>query len=387
MRKRILILIAAAVLMAANVYGQEPDDYEINYEKDIEKMKENFFDKYENDEYATRAGAVYLITNVYDINIQYDYTWDKDYVSKVFSDVTIKISDDIYPDTKDYNAVYNGLKLEVIKGEGDNLFRPDELITKEDLYVMLYNVIRSDKIKTYECSDMDADINILNDYSDGNYVSEYAKIPVAFFIEQGLITGNIDPKGNVTNKEMLDIKNKVYGAFKRTNEENYITRIEALKGLNDYSFSGTREDFGAADFATDSPFADMCSSFLYYSDERGATEFGVKNKIVSGYADGTFDPEGFITREDLCTMLYNLITSDTIDVFDADTEKYKYDVSDIEAYKDHENVNEYARLPIAFFMNTDVISDKGGNICPKEYVTVNEYENMKNKISEMFYIK
>lgn len=382
MKKLILILIAAAVLMAENVYGQESNDYEINYEKDIEKMKENFFDKYENDEYATRAGAVYLLTNVYDINVQYDYTWDKDYVSKVFSDVTINERDDIYPDTKDYNAVYNGLKLGVIRGEGDNLFRPDELITKEDLYVMLYNVIKSDKIKTYECSDMDADINILNSYSDGNYVSEYAKVPVAFFIEQGLITGSIDPKDNVTNREMLDTKNKVYGAFKRTNEENYITRIEALEGLNDYSFSGRKEYLSASDYTNYSPFADMCSTILY--SERGAVNFGIKNKIVSGYADGTFDPEGFITREDLCTMLYNLITSDTIDVFDADTEKYKYDVSDIEAYKDHENVNEYARLPIAFFMNTDVISDKGGNICPKEYVTVNEYENMKNKISEKF---
>lgn len=378
MKKLFLMLTVISSLMAANVYAQEPDDYEIQ----AEEMKENFFSEYENDEYATRAGAVGLLTNVYDINVQYDYTWDRDYVSKVFRDVTIKERDDIYPDTKDYNAVYNGLKLGVISGVENNLFRPDELITKEDLYVMLYNVIKSDRIKIYECSNMDGDINILNNYSDGNDVSEYAKVPVAFFIEQGIITDNINPKDNVTNREMLDIKNKVYGAFKRTNKENYITRIEALEGLNDYSFSGTREDFGAAEFAADSPFADMCSNVLYYSDERGAVGFGVKNKIVSGYADGTFEPEDFITREDLCTMLYNLITSDTIDVFD--TEKYKYDVSDIEAYKDHENVNEYARVPIAFFMITDVISDKEGNICPKEYVTVNEYEDMKNKISEKF---
>ena len=376
MKKLFLMLIVTSSLMTANVYAQVHDNYEIQ----AEEMKENFFGEYENDEYATRAGAVYLITNVYDINVQYDYTWDKDYVSKVFSDVTIKERDDIYPDTKDYNAVYNGLKLGVISGGENNLFRPDELVTKEDLYVMLYNVIKSDRIKTYECGDMYGDINILNNYSDGNDVSGYAKVPVAFFIEQGIITGSIDPKGNVTNREMLDIKNKVYGAFKRTNEENYITRIEALEGLNDYSYSGTKEYLSAADYTNYSPFADMCSTILY--SERGAVNFGIKNKIVSGYADGTFDPEGFITREDLCTMLYNLITYDTIDVFD--TEKYKYDVSDIEAYKDHENVNEYAKVPIVFFMNTDVISDKEGSICPKEYVTVNEYEDMKNKISEKF---
>lgn len=376
--KKIFLLIAALLFTAVNTYADEPDEYKLQ----IEEMKENFFAQYNNEEYASRADAVRLLTNVYDIKVQYDYGWDKDYVNKIFNDVKIKDNDDIYPDTKDYNAVYNGLKTEIIRGNGKGEFKPDDLITKEDMYVMLYNVIVSDKIKIYEYSDTKGDIALLNNFIYGNDISEYAKIPVSFLIKTGVITDSIDSKGNVTNRELLDVKNKVYNVFKRKNSENYITRIEALEGLNDYSYSGTKEYLSAADYTNYSPFADMCSIVLY--SERGAVSFGINNKIISGCADGTFDPQGFITREDMCVMFYNLITSDTINVFEAEPEKYN--ASDIERYEDNKNVSEYARIPVMFFISNGIISENDGKINPNEYVTKYEYENMKENIKEKFYI-
>ncbi len=378
--KKFFITAVIISLISSNVYAKNS----IDVQEAANRQETEYFNGYNNSEYATRIEALYFITNVYDINIRYYY--DKEQAVNNVPD-TFSSADDEMTFNQYKDILFNGKMLGIISEYEYASFRPDDLITKEDFYVMLYNLIKSEKVKEYECDNFNIDINILNKYNDKNNISSYAENAIAFFVKNNIITESnmINPKNNITNAEMLEMKTKINENFKRKNPNNYITRIDSLAELNDYYYSGTEETFGAPEFFTTPEFKDMNINNLESSYKRAAAAFGKKNHIVNGYSDGTFDPEAYISREDLYTMLYNFIKSDSITTFNIDN--VNADINILKQYSDFDNINEYAKVPLAFFADKGLVAVSDNKINPKGNITEEEYLNIKEKMAESMMIK
>ncbi|MCL2767045.1 MAG: S-layer homology domain-containing protein, partial [Peptococcaceae bacterium] len=86
----------------------------------------------------------------------------------------------------------------LVLGYGDGRYGPDDIITREQLAIILY---RSEKSSGF-APDMALPVK---SFSDGDQISEYAKTAVNALTTQGIINGRpgdiFDPKGNATRAE------------------------------------------------------------------------------------------------------------------------------------------------------------------------------------------
>lgn len=362
------------------IYADNYDDTLTSIIKSNHKYVNN-----QND-YMTRVEALNIVTDPSQIGIKYYYN-NKDYVS-----------DDIYKTSEleevtQYNGgidvVYNGLKLDIINTGENNIFNPYNLITKEDLYVMLYNIIKSDKIDLYSYNDISADISVLNKYSDKDEISEYAKIPIAFFISHKVISKEnivFNPKGYLKIEEVFAIRDNVLNNFKRENSNNYITRIDTISKLNNVSFSGIPQVVNIYYFG-EPVFCDMdYRQNIDFWGKWNAVDWATQNNIVLGYADNSFKPESFITREDLCVILYRIITSEKSTTFNLSNDDLRCENNILTKYKDAYLVSEYAKKSVEFFISKNILQINNTSINPKGYITIDEFEDMISKIAGNFMI-
>ncbi|HHV30127.1 MAG TPA: family 16 glycosylhydrolase [Clostridium sp.] len=102
-----------------------------------------------------------------------------------------------------------------IAGYGNNVFKPENYITRQEAVVIIAKVF-----------DMQSSNNYISKFKDGDLVKEYAKDSVGAMFEKGYITGYND------------------GTFR---PDNYITRAETIKILNQIipSIYNNKGDYGA----------------------------------------------------------------------------------------------------------------------------------------------
>lgn len=93
---------------------------------------------------------------------------------------------------------------------------------------------------------------------------------------------------------------------------------------------------------TEHTFSDVTPGNYYYD----AVEWAADNDIVNGMDDGTFDPDGACTREQLCCMLYNMAKPETV----ADTP---------EGMQDWYSVSQFAREAVAWAVASGIIGNTG----------------------------
>lgn len=90
----------------------------------------------------------------------------------------------------------------VVKGTSDTTFSPEEPITREDMAVMLYQYAEARGFDTsYDGA------NLL-DFPDAGEISEYAQVPMAWAVTQGVLAGSggyLEPKGVATRAETAQI--------------------------------------------------------------------------------------------------------------------------------------------------------------------------------------
>lgn len=114
---------------------------------------------------------------------------------KTFSDV---------PEGKWYaQAVYWSSGNGIVAGYPDNTFQPDRAVTREQLVAILYQYAK------YKGSDVTVKTaNPMKKYPDAASVSNYAKEPISWALEKGLISGTekgIEPKGTATRAQIAVI--------------------------------------------------------------------------------------------------------------------------------------------------------------------------------------
>ena len=99
------------------------------------------------------------------------------------------------------------------------------------------------------------------------------------------------------------------------------------------------------------PFTDLVDEWY-----RDAIAWAAEQKVVNGRGDGTFDPAGFITREELVTMTWRYAG-------EAASEQ------DLSNWPDADKIYDYAAGAMKWAVETGVINGKDGKLAPKDNAT------------------
>ncbi len=113
-----------------------------------------------------------------------------------------------YADVKDgewyTKAVYWALKNDIVNGLEENMFGPDELITREQLATM---ILRYAFYKGYDVSSAEGDIN--EKYKDAELIADYAKSAMKYAVSSSIISGKtettLNPADTATRAETVTI--------------------------------------------------------------------------------------------------------------------------------------------------------------------------------------
>ncbi len=82
--------------------------------------------------------------------------------------------------------------LGISNGIGENLFAPEREITREEMFVMLFNVLKTD---------LPVGVGVaFSNYTDSGDISDYALEALTYIIENGLVVGT---NGNLTPNTSL----------------------------------------------------------------------------------------------------------------------------------------------------------------------------------------
>jgi alpha-tubulin suppressor-like RCC1 family protein len=142
---------------------------------------------------VTRAEFISMLVNLLDIHGDTD--------GNSFYDVTPK---DWY-----YKNISIAKANHIIEGAGNNKFKPNEYITREDMMVMTVKALELSNKLDKEASKLSA----LDNFTDRADIEEYAKNSVAKLVSNGLITGSgsaIEPDTNTTRAEAAVFMYKIF---------------------------------------------------------------------------------------------------------------------------------------------------------------------------------
>lgn len=157
------------------------------YLKDKAVMKGTDITKFSPDEYVTRGMLAQIINNI-------DGKKDKVYWSYLDVDENAWYAD----------SVAWCSETGLMKGYGNNLFGPEDNITREQLVFTLYNYAKYKELGNLETTGIQ-----LLDYSDYMSVSGYAGGAMQWALINGIIKGKdnkmLDPQGNATRAEVAQV--------------------------------------------------------------------------------------------------------------------------------------------------------------------------------------
>ncbi len=142
----------------------------------------------------TRAEFLYMLVRTLGVDTKTDSS---------FSDIS---SDAYY-----YRELAVAKKLGITNGTGNNMFAPDDNITRQEMMAMTERALRLlNKIEAIGTP------GELEDFSDKELVADYAVESVASVVKEGLIVGsggNINPLGNTTRAETAVLMHRISNKY------------------------------------------------------------------------------------------------------------------------------------------------------------------------------
>ena len=181
-------------------------------------------------------------------------------------------------------------------------------------------------------------------------VSDFADFPTGWSseavraaVDNGLLNGRtpttLEPTGNLTRAELAAIINRAFGAT-----------IE--KDISQYT--------------------DVSKSQWYYHDIAKA----VNMQTFSGDSNNLMRPDDNITREEVFAAVARALVLETSDY------------SAISAFGDGAYVSDWAKKYVSILASKKYINGNNyGNICPKDYITREEFAQMMHNIIKTYYTK
>lgn len=164
----------------------------------------------------------------YSIGRNYVYTWDLennlpesisrgDYLILIMKALNVQAPktevsgfvpfSDIYSWWEDGQLINRAKMLGLVNGKSDHQFDPDGRISRQDMMVMTYNILRKSGMV-----EADTNLTALQVFSDKDQVSGYGKEAVSSLIKAGIIAGSgnkIDPLGNLSYAEAMVIAERL----------------------------------------------------------------------------------------------------------------------------------------------------------------------------------
>lgn len=93
--------------------------------------------------------------------------------------------------------------LGIATGTGDNQFSPEKIITREDLFTLLYRSL--EKLGELPAEKKGASLSA---FKDADKISDYAHTAIQAFTESGIVTGSndqLDPQGVTTRAQVVQV--------------------------------------------------------------------------------------------------------------------------------------------------------------------------------------
>lgn len=169
-------------------------------------------------------------------------------------------------------------------------------------------------------------------------------LPFAFAANVGPFTDVKDTDWFASNVQYVYDNGLMIGTTTTTFEpESNLTRAQTAMVL--WRIAGQPAPTAKA------PFTDLVDAWY-----RDAIAWAAEQKVVNGRGDGTFDPAGFITREELVTMIWRYAG-------EAASEQ------DLSNWPDADKVYDYAAGAMKWAVETGVINGKDGKLAPKDNAT------------------
>ena len=109
-----------------------------------------------------------------------------------------------FTDTADAD-VNRACELGLVSGRGDGMFMPDEYMTREEMFGLLYNLLRVTN-NLPELADGEANA-LLSPYRDSAEIADWAVTPIGAMLKLGLTSGAnpglLEPKGTPTREQAV----------------------------------------------------------------------------------------------------------------------------------------------------------------------------------------
>ena len=113
---------------------------------------------------------------------------------------------DVYPDDYYYNAVGLAKEYGYVLGDDAGNFRPQDAITRQDMFVMVYRVLMENGYLQ--------DISRQSPFNDADQIVDYAREPIEILAANGLIAGdenyNVNPWGHANRAETAVLIYRIY---------------------------------------------------------------------------------------------------------------------------------------------------------------------------------
>lgn len=119
---------------------------------------------------------------------------------------------DVQPGDYYYEAIAAARKLGIAEGSGNDTFRPNDPITRQDTFVLTERALKAAEAPIISGAAS------LETFADGQQIADYAKEAVAGMVKAGLIEGSngrVEPLANITRAETAVL---MYRIFKKTTE-------------------------------------------------------------------------------------------------------------------------------------------------------------------------
>jgi len=139
----------------------------------------------------TRADFLYFLINTLDLKAHSDENFS-----------------DVYEEDYYYEALATAKKLGITSGIDDDIFKPAECITRQDVITLTVRALNAAGI-VFE----PADISTIEGYIDFRLISDYAAESVAILVREGIIQGSgnrLNPLHNFTRAEAAVLLYRVY---------------------------------------------------------------------------------------------------------------------------------------------------------------------------------
>lgn len=205
MKKVIALFTAFVMLISANSicfaagsteFSDVPDDYwAVDTIREMaEKGIVNGFDgKFLPDDSVKRSEIVKIILE----------TEKQDLLKLTDKGITAEFSD-VKESDWFYKYIGRAVATGIIKGNDLNEFLPEDFVTREEFVTIIARIyLTAEEIEEYKNSD------ILKDYTDSDKVADFAKGPMAFCVEKGIVNGvtetELAPQAGATRAEACTI--------------------------------------------------------------------------------------------------------------------------------------------------------------------------------------